>query len=131
MDKVLLNGHISNTAKGISDLLKTLKNAGYKDLGWILFGMGNTGIHSNPLKIYAVEKGLDLVVSNALDIANSKGIRREKSDSADAYLIAQYLRKNLPTIRTYKSDNEVVVKIKHLQSARQLLLKQKNDMSMK
>lgn len=127
MDKVLLNGQIDNTTKGISGLLRTLKSAGYKDLSQILFGMENTGIYSNPFKVYAVEKRLDLVVSNALDIANSKGIRREKSDSADAYMIAQYLRKNLPTVRIYKPDNEVVAKIKRLQSARQLLLKQKHQ----
>lgn len=128
MDKVLLNGQFSNTKSGILTLLKTLKKNGYKDFSDILFGMENTGLYSNPFKVFAVSNDLDLVVSNAFDIYNSKGIKREKSDTADAYLIAQYLRKSLPTIKLYVPDNEVVVNLKRYQSARQLLLKQKHQL---
>ncbi len=127
MDKVLMNGQFSNTKIGIQTLLKTLKKNGYKDFSSILFGMENTGLYSNPFKAFAVSNDFDLVVSNALDIANSKGIKREKSDTADAYLIAQYLRKSLPTLKLYVPDNEVVVKLKRYQSARQLLLKQRHQ----
>lgn len=127
MDKVLLKGQFTNNKLGITSLMKSLKKAGYGCTDSILFGMENTGLYSNPFKLYAVSKGLDLVVSNAFDIAHSKGIKREKSDSADAYLVAQYLRKNLPTIRLYVPDNESVTKLKRLQTARQLLLKQKHQ----
>lgn len=127
MDKVLINGQFSNTKKGIESLVKILKKHGYKDFSQLLFGMENTGLYSNPFKAFAVSNDLDLVVSNAYDISNSKGIKREKSDRGDAILIAQYLRKNLPVIRLYVPDNEVVIKLKRYQSALQLLLKQKHQ----
>lgn len=128
MDKTLLIGKVSNDSKGITMMLKALRKAGYKDFKYILLGMENTGIYSNPMKIYAIAEGLDLVVANAYDVSNSKGIKREKSDSADAFLIAQYLRKNLPTIRLYKPDSQSVERMKRLQSSREMLVKQKHQM---
>lgn len=127
MDKSLLLGQITNDEKGIKELIKTLKAKGF-NLKSILFGMENTGIYCNPMKVFSIAKSLDLVVANAFDVAHSKGIRREKSDSADAFMIAQYLRKNLPTIRLYIPDSEVVMQLKRLQSSRQMLLKQKHQL---
>lgn len=127
MDKGLLSGQITNDEKGIKQLIKTLKEKGF-DSRLILFGMENTGIYCNPMKVFSVAKSLDLVVGNAFDIAHSKGLRREKSDSADAFMIAQYLRKNLPKIRLYIPDSEIVMQLKRLQSSRQMLLKQKHQL---
>jgi transposase len=126
-DKVLLTGQITNDEKGIKQFLKLLKEKGF-DLKQTLFGMENTGIYCNPFKVFSVSKSLDIVVANAYDIAHSKGIRREKSDGADAFMIAQYLRKNLPTIRLYIPDSEVVTQLKRLQSSRQILLKQRHQL---
>ena len=65
MDKVLLTGKVSNDNKGIELMLKALKGKGFKNQEQILFGMENTGIYSNPMKVYAMANGLDLVVANA------------------------------------------------------------------
>jgi transposase len=126
MDKVHLTGQISNDEKGTKSIKKTLQEKGF-DNKEILFGMENTGLYSNPMKTFCVLNNIDLVVGNAYDVSQSKGLRREKSDSADAFMIAQYLRKNLPTIRLYIPDSEIVSKLKRFQSARQMLLKQKHQ----
>lgn len=42
-------------------------------------------------------------------------------------MIAQYLRKNLPTVRLYKPDNEIVTELRRLQSSREFLLKQRHQ----
>lgn len=56
LDKVILQGKISNDNKGFNSLEKTLTQAGYQDFSTILFGMENTGLYSNPLKAHSVVK---------------------------------------------------------------------------
>lgn len=126
-DGILLKGQVANTQEGLGSLMQKLQKGGFTRMEELLFGMENTGLYSNPMKFYSVGQGLDLVVANAYDISNSKGIKREKSDSADAFLIAQYLRKNEPSLRLFKPDEQSVSKLKHLQSSRDILLKQKHQ----
>jgi transposase len=126
-DTVLSKGVCANSSKGIADLSKALKAAGITDTSLVLFGMENTGLYSNPMKNYAVAKGWDLVVEHPYSIAKSKGLKRGKTDATDAKMIGQYMRKELPNLRLYLPDSEIVIKLKQLQSSRELLLKEKTQ----
>lgn len=95
----------------------------------ILFGMENTGSYCNPMKLFCVKNKLDLVIANAYDVCRSKGMQRAKSDSIDSFVVAQYLRKNLPIAKLYIPDRKAVELLKKLQSARSLLVKMKTQLS--
>ena len=91
--------------------------------------MENTGSYCNPMKLFCLKNKLDVVVANAYDVGPSKGMQRTKSDSIDAFVVAQYLRKNLPITKLYVPDSKAVEYLKKLQSARSLLVKMKTQLS--
>ena len=91
--------------------------------------MENTGSYCNPMKLFCVKNKLDVVVANAYDVCRSKGMQPAKSDSIDAFVVAQYLRKNLPLTKLYVPDRKSVELLKKLQSARSLLVKMKTQLS--
>jgi transposase len=128
-DKSLLRGQIANSEAGCKQLQKALMVNGFKDFSLILFGMENTGSYCNPIKLFCVKNKFDLVVANAYDVCRSKGMQRAKSDSVDSFVVAQYLRKNLPTVKLYVPDRKAVELLKKLQSARSLLVKMKTQLS--
>jgi len=128
-DKSLLKGQIANSEAGCKQLQKALMVNGFKDFNLILFGMENTGSYCNPMKLFCVKNKLDVVVANAYDVCRSKGMQRTKSDSIDAFVVAQYLRKNLPLTKLYVPDRKSVELLKKLQSARSLLVKMKTQLS--
>lgn len=125
-DKVLLQGVINNNGRGFALLEKELIRFGIT-LANVLFGMENTGLYCNIFKAHAVTKSWDLVVEHPFEIANSKGLRRNKTDADDAIMIAIYLRKNINKLKIYVPDNEIVTELKRLQSSREFLLKQKHQ----
>ena len=79
--------------------------------------MENTGSYCNPMKLFCLKNKLDVVVANAFDVCRSKGMQPAKSDSIDAFVVAQYLRKNLPLTKLYVPDSKAVELLKKLQSA--------------
>ncbi len=127
-DQSLLKGQIENTEAGCKQLQKTLIEKGFKDHTLILFGMENTGLYCNPMKLFCVKNKVDLVVANAYDVSRSKGMQRTKSDSVDAFVVAQYLRRTQPTAKLYIPDSKAVELLRKLQSARSLLIKIKTQL---
>lgn len=128
-DKSLLKGQITNSEAGCKQLQRALIVNGFKDFSLILFGMENTGSYCNPMKLFCANNKLDLVVANAYDVCRSKGMQRTKSDSVDSFVVAQYLRKNLPTVKLYIPGRKAIELLKKLQSARSLLVKMKTQLS--
>ena len=91
-DKSLVKGQIVNSEAGYKQLQKALLINlvnGFKDFNLILFGMENTGSYCNPMKLFCVKNKLDVVVANAYDVCRSKGMQPAKSDSIDAFVVAQ------------------------------------------
>ena len=84
-----------NSVSGYKQLVKWVeKNANSIDPSLWLFCGENTGDYSKPLCNHLYGKGYDMWLENAKCIKDASGIRRLKSDRADASMIAEYAMRN-------------------------------------
>ena len=83
------------TVSGYRQLVKWVENNsnGIDPSLWLFCGE-NTGDYSKPLCNFLYGKGFDMWLENAKSIKDSSGIRRLKSDRADASMIAEYAMRN-------------------------------------
>jgi transposase len=80
---------VANTIKGYRALLKWIKKLS-QDLSEIIVVMEYCGVYTYSLEKFLHEHQLDYVKRSALDIKRSSGIRRGKTDRADARMISRY-----------------------------------------
>lgn len=81
---------VSNDSKGFKSFLKWLRKEVSKDFDGIMVVMEYTGIYTYRLEQYLEEQGIAYVKRPALDIKRSVGMKRGKTDQADARMISQY-----------------------------------------
>jgi transposase len=79
-----------NDPKGFKALLKWVKKEVSKDTGSVLVVMEYTGIYTYGLEQFLHQQALAYVKRPALDIKRSVGMKRGKTDKADARMISQY-----------------------------------------
>ncbi len=79
-----------------------------------LFCMEHTGVYVMPLCNFLEQRQLDYVLESALQIFKSLGIRRGKSDKADAADIARYLFLHHRELKPYRLPSDTLLKIKTL-----------------
>lgn len=84
-------GEFKNSASGFRCLVKWVEQHcdGIAPSLWLFCGE-NTGGYSNPLCNFLYGKRCDMWLENARSIRGASGIRRMKSDRADASMIAEY-----------------------------------------
>lgn len=121
-NKKVVYTKISNDKKGFKVLQKVLKKAQIP-LSEALFCAEHTGLYSHGLLVWIAENKLDLWLENALAIKKSSGLRREKSDKADAENIANYAYKNQDSCNLWLAPRDAVVELEKLCWAREKLLK--------
>ena len=112
---------ISNDKKGFKVLEKVLKKA-QVPLSEALFCAEHTGCYTHPLLAWIAENKLDLWLESALAIKKSSGMRRGKSDKADAESIASYAYKNQDSCNLWLVPRDAVCELKKLSWAREKLL---------
>lgn len=81
---------LSNNLKGFKELLRWIKKTVSKDKQQILIVMEYSGIYSYNLEKFLFQQGISYVKRPALDIKRSMGMKRGKTDRADARMISQY-----------------------------------------
>jgi transposase len=81
---------ISNDSKGFKSFLKWLRKEVSKDVDGIMVVMEYTGIYTYRLEQFLEQQGIAYVKRPALDIKRSVGMKRGKTDQADARMISQY-----------------------------------------
>jgi len=81
---------LSNNLKGFKGFLKWIKKEISKDKEQILVVMEYSGVYSYNLERFLFEQGISYVKRPALDIKRSMGMKRGKTDKADARMISQY-----------------------------------------
>jgi transposase len=113
---------VENNSKGIKEILDNLKKQKI-DLSCVLFCCENTGIYTFPLSSYLSEKELDLWIVPAIEIKQSKGISRGKTDKTDAEDIAFYSHRNLDKLKLFTLTNIDIQKLKILYTEREKMLK--------
>ena len=120
------------TASGYAQLIKWVKghSDGIDESLWLFCGE-NTGDYSKGLCNYLYGKGYDMWLENAKSIKDSSGIRRLKSDRADASMIAEYAMRNYDKAVMYKPLSEALTKLRDLFLYRHHLVRRKSELTVR
>lgn len=116
---------VENTSKGITQLYKRLKKELKADATAWMFCMEHTGVYTMPLCYFLSEHRLDYALVAGLQIHHSLGLKRGKSDKADATDIARYACTHEAEIKLYQLPEKKLIKLKLLLAHRERLLKAK------
>lgn len=121
-DKVF--NQFKSTVVGFRQFIKWVKeNLKDTDPSTWLFCGENTGGYSMPLCNYLYGKGYDMWLENAKNIKDASGIRRLKSDRADAFMIAEYAMRFQDKAVKYEPLSEELDGLRELYRYRQKLVR--------
>lgn len=113
-----------NSVSGFKQLVKWVeKQSDGTDPSLWLFCGENTGDYSKPLCNFLYGKGYDMWLENAKSIKDASGIRRLKSDRADASMIAEYAMRNYDKALMYKPLSESLCQLRELFLYRQMVVR--------
>lgn len=113
-------GEFENSKLGFRQFVKWVKqNAGVYDQSQWLFCGENTGDYSRQLANFLCGKGYDLWLENAKCIKDASGLRRLKTDRADASMIAEYAMRNHDRAVVYEPLGELLAGLRELYLQRQ------------
>ena len=118
-------GRFGNDSTGFENLIKALQNQTEVPCGKWFVCFENTGSYSKAFAHWLYEKGIQYKEENALKIHLSLGIKRGKSDQADAKDICKYAFEKRDSIECSEPDNEVIARLKKLIARRELLVRKK------
>ena len=120
--KPLFHLVIENNRKGMNKMLREVKKIS-SNLNHVLFCFENTGLYGMYLSHFLSELGADFWEVPAIEIKRAKGITRGKSDKVDARDIAFYAHTHMHKIALSEFPEEVILKLKLLQTEREKLVK--------
>ena len=113
-----------NSVSGYKQLVKWVeKNANGIDSSLWLFCGENTGDYSKPLCNHLYGRGYDMWLENAKCIKDASGIRRLKSDRADASMIAEYAMRNHNKAIVYEPLSESLTQLREYYLYRQMVVR--------
>lgn len=113
-----------NSVSGFRQLVKWVEaTADDMDASKWIFCGENTGDYSKPLCNYLYGKGYDMWLENAKSIKDASGLRRLKSDRADAAMIAEYAMRNHDRAVMYEPLSESLSQLRELYLCRQAIVR--------
>ena len=113
-----------NSVSGYKQLVKWVeKNANGIDSSLWLFCGENTGDYSKPLCNHLYGRGYDMWLENPKCIKDASGIRRLKSDRADAAMIAEYAMRNHDKAVLYEPLSESLAQLREYYLYRQMVVR--------
>lgn len=114
---------VDNNPTAIKQYFKELKEKFKFSFDQMIVCLEHTGIYCLPILDYLVKNGIKVCVEPALQIKQSQGMTRGKSDQVDARRIAQYAYKNRQELRFWKPQRVTIQKLKALLVLRERLVK--------
>ena len=116
------------TVSGYRQLVKWVErnSCGIDPSLWLFCGE-NTGDYSKGLCNFLYGKGYDMWLENAKSIKDASGIRRLKSDRADASMIAEYAMRNYDKAVVYEPLSESLAQLRELFLYRQMLVRHRGS----
>ena len=121
----VFNG-FKTTVSGYKQLVKWVEQNSYGiDSSLWLFCGENTGDYSKGLCNFLYGKGYDMWLENAKSIKDASGLRRLKSDRADASMIAEYAMRNYDKAIMYEPLSESLAQLRELFLYRQMVVRHK------
>jgi transposase len=116
---------VSNDGKGFKALLKWIKKEVSKDINNVMVVMEYTGIYTYGLEQFLHQQGIEYVKRPALDIKRSVGMKRGKTDKADARMISQYGWYRKEELKAMKPVSDVQQQLQQLMNYRDKLVADK------
>jgi transposase len=116
---------ISNDIKGYKKLLQWIKKQISTDFSSVIVVMEYTGIYTYSFERFLHEHKIDYVKRPALDIKRSAGIKRGKTDKADAMMISRYGWQRREELKPMKPISEVQQQLQQLMTHRDKLVADK------
>lgn len=114
---------VENVTKPIAAYFQQLKKKFSFSFSQLIVCIEHTGFYSYPLLDFLVQKDIKVCVEPALQIKQSQGITRGKSDQVDAKRIAIYAYKNRKELKFWSPQRPIIQKIKALLTLRERLVK--------
>lgn len=118
-------GDFENAINGFQQMLLTIQSRVKIKAEKIFVCFENTGVYSKLLYAWLVDQGINFKQENALQISNSLGTRRGKSDKADSKDICMYAYEKRDSLKASMPYNESIEQLRDLIARRRLLEKQK------
>lgn len=120
------------TTSGYNQLLRWVKkhSEGLEESSWLFCGE-HTGDYSLGLCDYVYGKGIDIWLENAKSIKDASGIRRQKSDRADANMIAEYAMRNYDKAVMYEPLSDSLRQLRELFLYRHMLVGKKASLTVR
>jgi transposase len=119
---------VENNAKAIKAYFQRLKKMFGFSYDQLIVCLEHTGIYCLPTLDYLTKNKIKACVEPALQIKQSQGMTRGKSDKIDARRIAQYAYRNRQELRFWKIQRTCTQKLKALLVLRERLVKMKVQM---
>lgn len=113
---------LSNSLKGFRQFDKWIKSKVSKVKQEVLIVMEFTGVYTYNIERFLSEQSWQYVKRPALDIKRSAGIRRGKTDSADARMISKYGWLQQESLKPMKPLSDNLVELQQLMSYREKLV---------
>jgi len=116
---------VSNNIKGFKELLKWIKKHVSKDFESVMMVMEYTGIYTYNFENFLHGHQVDYVKKPALDIKRSAGMKRGKTDKADAVMISKYGWQRKEELQPMKPLTQAQLDLQQLMSYRDKLVADK------
>ena len=119
-----VSNEFKNSVFGYKQLVKWVEESSNETEPslWLFCGE-NTGDYSKPLCNFLYGRGFDMWLENAKSIKDASGIRRLKSDRADANMIAEYAMRNYDKAIMYEPLSESLSQLRELFLYRQMVVR--------
>jgi len=118
------HGTFANSDAGYTEMITWIHHLTKLSISDMFFCAEDTGIYALPACTFFSEQGGNLWVENALRLKRSLGLKRGKSDKADAAAIAEYGFIHRRKALLFIMPSKTISKIKYLLSCRRQLVKQ-------
>ena len=122
------SGKFINSEQGCKDMLKWISEQTKVPRSQWLFCGEHTGLYSLTLASFLNRKKVDLWLTSALEIKQSQGVCRGKSDQLDARRIAMYAYRFQDKAKLYHIDSEALSGLKDLMAYRNRLIEVKKSL---
>ena len=119
---------IENSTKSLESFAKRLQ--GLEDFSWntCLVCAEHTGIYNAHLLTVAQKHKWRFCLESAVQIKQSSGLQRGKSDAVDSHRIALYAYKNATLLKLWQPTRKVLMALQKLSALRNRLIDAKNQL---
>lgn len=124
----MYESEVENQSLAIKAYFEELKNKFSLSYDQLIVCLEYTGIYCLPVLDFLTENKIKVCVEHALQIKQSQGMTRGKSDQVDARRIAQYAYKNRQALRYWKPQRASIQNLKALLVLRERLVKTRTQL---